>query len=166
MNHLERRDLDAAIFSIVVNLAILAEFRTFDFVTTGRQGIEAGFDIPFVDAAQVFDYFIRAGWSPDPQRGGPSVCPATDPEMVNSTDMIDMVMCCENLVDVRKRDFKGGKILRCSRSAIKQEFVRSGFYEYRRTGLAAPWKGGSCTCLLYTSPSPRDGLLSRMPSSA
>src|SRR5665647_3877154 len=25
---------------------------------------------------------------------------------------------------------------------------------------------GDCTCLLYTSPSPRDGLLSRMPSSA
>ena len=24
----------------------------------------------------------------------------------------------------------------------------------------------SCSCLLYTSPSPRDGLLSRMPSSA
>ena len=27
-------------------------------------------------------------------------------------------------------------------------------------------KQGSITCLLYTSPSPRDGLLSRMPSSA
>ena len=26
--------------------------------------------------------------------------------------------------------------------------------------------GGSVACLLYTSPSPRDGLLSRMPSSA
>ena len=26
--------------------------------------------------------------------------------------------------------------------------------------------GFQCTCLLYTSPSPRDGLLSRMPSSA
>ena len=26
--------------------------------------------------------------------------------------------------------------------------------------------GGVMTCLLYTSPSPRDGLLSRMPSSA
>ena len=26
--------------------------------------------------------------------------------------------------------------------------------------------GGSLACLLYTSPSPRDGLLSRMPSSA
>ena len=25
---------------------------------------------------------------------------------------------------------------------------------------------GDCACLLYTSPSPRDGLLSRMPSSA
>ena len=27
-------------------------------------------------------------------------------------------------------------------------------------------KGCVCFCLLYTSPSPRDGLLSRMPSSA
>ena len=26
--------------------------------------------------------------------------------------------------------------------------------------------GPGCSCLLYTSPSPRDGLLSRMPSSA
>ena len=26
--------------------------------------------------------------------------------------------------------------------------------------------GNKCICLLYTSPSPRDGLLSRMPSSA
>ena len=39
---------------------------------------------------------------------------------------------------------------------------RPGFYLYvrdRRTGQV--WN-----CLLYTSPSPRDGLLSRMPSSA
>src|SRR5680860_1624031 len=28
------------------------------------------------------------------------------------------------------------------------------------------WAGSRHTCLLYTSPSPRDGLLSRMPSSA
>ena len=32
---------------------------------------------------------------------------------------------------------------------------------YRLGAAATPW-----TCLLYTSPSPRDGLLSRMPSSA
>ena len=31
--------------------------------------------------------------------------------------------------------------------------------------LSSAWTG-SGTCLLYTSPSPRDGLLSRMPSSA
>src|SRR5665647_2499059 len=33
------------------------------------------------------------------------------------------------------------------------------------TGVALAWHKG-VTCLLYTSPSPRDGLLSRMPSSA
>ena len=34
-------------------------------------------------------------------------------------------------------------------------------------GMNAPALGNSKdTCLLYTSPSPRDGLLSRMPSSA
>ena len=32
-------------------------------------------------------------------------------------------------------------------------------------GSALAWEGTHC-CLLYTSPSPRDGLLSRMPSSA
>ena len=34
---------------------------------------------------------------------------------------------------------------------------------------SVPWENdilGNNTCLLYTSPSPRDGLLSRMPSSA
>ena len=38
----------------------------------------------------------------------------------------------------------------------------SGAYGGSRHGLAE----GNMTCLLYTSPSPRDGLLSRMPSSA
>ena len=35
------------------------------------------------------------------------------------------------------------------------------------TNKITPYKSGDCyLCLLYTSPSPRDGLLSRMPSSA
>ena len=34
------------------------------------------------------------------------------------------------------------------------------------TSLHEPRSGGGGGCLLYTSPSPRDGLLSRMPSSA
>ena len=44
------------------------------------------------------------------------------------------------------------------------------YVSYRQTVLAYPSNGGAYTvakaCLLYTSPSPRDGLLSRMPSSA
>ena len=35
---------------------------------------------------------------------------------------------------------------------------------YRMNNYETLWQPG--TCLLYTSPSPRDGLLSRMPSSA
>ena len=33
-------------------------------------------------------------------------------------------------------------------------------------GSSTPFKGGIIACLLYTSPSPRDATLSRMPSSA
>ena len=35
-----------------------------------------------------------------------------------------------------------------------------------KTAVTGKVKPGSKACLLYTSPSPRDGLLSRMPSSA
>ena len=37
---------------------------------------------------------------------------------------------------------------------------------YRMFNLTSPTCRKSFLCLLYTSPSPRDGLLSRMPSSA
>eukprot|EP01016_Furgasonia_blochmanni_P033441 TRINITY_DN3499_c0_g5_i3.p3 TRINITY_DN3499_c0_g5~~TRINITY_DN3499_c0_g5_i3.p3 ORF type:complete len:113 (-),score=7.58 TRINITY_DN3499_c0_g5_i3:26-364(-) len=40
-------------------------------------------------------------------------------------------------------------------------FIRECFIRTHQTFIKSP-----CTCLLYTSPSPRDGLLSRMPSSA
>ena len=36
----------------------------------------------------------------------------------------------------------------------------------RRVSFACRFAGMAGACLLYTSPSPRDGLLSRMPSSA
>ena len=41
-------------------------------------------------------------------------------------------------------------------------------YEYGKSALTrfCVMERGNNTCLLYTSPSPRDGLLSRMPSSA
>ena len=44
----------------------------------------------------------------------------------------------------------------------------TGQFKQVNTGGApiGSWSSGGNTCLLYTSPSPRDGLLSRMPSSA
>ena len=52
------------------------------------------------------------------------------------------------------------------------EALLSGKYDLNRVALIITQTGGGCRatnyigCLLYTSPSPRDGLLSRMPSSA
>ena len=49
------------------------------------------------------------------------------------------------------------------------EFVAAFDIDSEKVGKdlsEAIWSGQNNTCLLYTSPSPRDGLLSRMPSSA
>ena len=40
------------------------------------------------------------------------------------------------------------------------------FAANKEQDIKAIWADSSLACLLYTSPSPRDGLLSRMPSSA
>ena len=56
-----------------------------------------------------------------------------------------------------KEMFSSPKILALqSLSLMEEMFMKAIISEFRRSGL----------CLLYTSPSPRDGLLSRMPSSA
>ena len=49
-----------------------------------------------------------------------------------------------------------------------QDFTLTGFLASTAFGAATSGLSalGTNTCLLYTSPSPRDGLLSRMPSSA
>ena len=41
-----------------------------------------------------------------------------------------------------------------------------GLIAEQKAVVAKPQTFMNCSCLLYTSPSPRDGLLSRMPSSA
>ena len=59
-------------------------------------------------------------------------------------------------------------------SMAKKGKASGTFFEWQADSLLSPDFSGvnegedvsSCTCLLYTSPSPRDGLLSRMPSSA
>ena len=45
-----------------------------------------------------------------------------------------------------------------------QALLKMELFERRGTGLVPT--AAAMACLLYTSPSPRDGLLSRMPSSA
>ena len=50
-----------------------------------------------------------------------------------------------------------GKKAAAKKSAVKTKLV---------AGTKVAKKSANKTCLLYTSPSPRDGLLSRMPSSA
>ena len=66
-----------------------------------------------------------------------------------------------NLLDKMERLLKRAGIgqlpLKDSFTAIKIHFGEPGNLAYIRPNYA---------CLLYTSPSPRDGLLSRMPSSA
>ena len=48
-------------------------------------------------------------------------------------------------------------------SPYQQQVIDTTLSEFDRQGLAGEQQ---ISCLLYTSPSPRDGLLSRMPSSA
>ena len=50
--------------------------------------------------------------------------------------------------------------------AMKEEMVYSQFSGMTENELAKEISDLFHFCLLYTSPSPRDGLLSRMPSSA
>ena len=74
---------------------------------------------------------------------------------------------------------KCGRPYRCDRVIMRGSLNLPGAYsEYCRVGSAEAvrlpdelsfWEGAliePLACLLYTSPSPRDGLLSRMPSSA
>ena len=46
------------------------------------------------------------------------------------------------------------------------DFIQVPFYKANLSGDFERLTDSSSLCLLYTSPSPRDGLLSRMPSSA
>ena len=63
------------------------------------------------------------------------------------------------------------KQIASGRFGVTPEYLRSGKQlEIKMAQGAKPGEGGQLpgpkVCLLYTSPSPRDGLLSRMPSSA
>jgi len=64
--------------------------------------------------------------------------------------------------EMAKRKTKGRKGVRAVVSGADAAIWR----RHKGADAVARCRGDTCTCLLYTSPSPRDGLLSRMPSSA
>ena len=51
-------------------------------------------------------------------------------------------------------------------SIVSKEKIEKVEEDLATSGIAEPWKTTEFICLLYTSPSPRDATLSRMPSSA
>ena len=51
-------------------------------------------------------------------------------------------------------------------NSLENQLDKQDGNKFAPTGIKEENLGGSIPCLLYTSPSPRDGLLSRMPSSA
>ena len=62
---------------------------------------------------------------------------------------------------------KEKKSLKVSRSPSRRKFFKTAAATgVAAVALSAPAVAKERVCLLYTSPSPRDGLLSRMPSSA
>ena len=60
---------------------------------------------------------------------------------------------------------KSGRVVPLELNAEQIEIINA-LEEGRDTLVLKPRQIGSSTCLLYTSPSPRDATLSRMPSSA
>ena len=145
MKNLECGNPHAALGVCVVDCAVLAEFRAFDLMPALRQGIEPGFDIPFVNSAEMLDDFLGPGRPPDFQRCGAPVCPAADPEMIEPADMIDVMMGREDLVDGGEGNFQRGEILRRPGPAIEEEFFSAGFDEDRRGCLATAREGRSRT---------------------
>ena len=87
-----------------------------------------------------------------------------------SFDSLDVWMYTQGKmnIEVQFRDTSGGKGLQWQGEAIgslaKHGKIGGGVY----SGILEEVTGKALyrNCLLYTSPSPRDGLLSRMPSSA
>ena len=67
------------------------------------------------------------------------------------------------------KDYKSysKKILKiCKKKPVSLEVFADDYTGMKKQALQINTWGKNVYCLLYTSPSPRDGLLSRMPSSA
>ena len=77
----------------------------------------------------------------------------------------DHVIYARNITDVDDKIIASAKERGVDISEITEKFARIYNEDLAAIGCLPPTHQPKC-CLLYTSPSPRDGLLSRMPSSA
>ena len=80
-------------------------------------------------------------------------------------------MSLKKIIELENKDYKKGKILKEKMDKfipdVKPYFSCRNGMVYVLVGSGGSGKTQLLmSCLLYTSPSPRDGLLSRMPSSA
>ena len=103
---------------------------------------------PEPDNARYFQAVVKAFETANPNVTIRMEAVADDPYK----DKIRVVMASGNIPDIYF-SWSG---------AYAGQFVRAG----RAMDLTPAFADQSWNCLLYTSPSPRDGLLSRMPSSA
>ena len=91
----------------------------------------------------------------------------------------DMLYAWTNDADIKKKAELGGAVTALWKHALESKAVDAVFaikkgndlYDAQPVLITDPKElastaGSLHCCLLYTSPSPRDGLLSRMPSSA
>ena len=119
---------------------------------------------PILVAANREEYFDRPSLTPSIQSGKPRVLCGVDQKGggtwlgVNQNGLF--VGICNRatkmpLFGQRSRGLLALDLLRCGSSAKAMEKAHTEFANTRYEG-----------CLLYTSPSPRDATLSRMPSSA
>ena len=66
----------------------------------------------------------------------------------------------------RQLNREGVTVARCTVARLMTEMGMAGAVRGKPVKTTVSNAATPCPCLLYTSPSPRDGLLSRMPSSA
>ena len=72
----------------------------------------------------------------------------------------------EQLTQLRVKGRETGVYVRVVKNSLARRAVEGTEFECMQDRLAGPLMLGFSTCLLYTSPSPRDKRQSRMPSSA
>ena len=80
-------------------------------------------------------------------------------------DALEMAVAAE-ITDIIENGVTADEVIRAKERMVAEAVYARDSLSGGARALGAALASGLSICLLYTSPSPRDGLLSRMPSSA